>query len=290
GTKLRLTMPPGRYGAIVAVREKSDDPALARLLEQQQAESRRPVPPVADDPRVRAKPVLDPISPPAVAAPVKCPKPDARGPMLAIEGGPQEFTVRHARRECGCYPDPGTPPAEWPRFLTGENFDEKIEHHVRVDLAAYEIDARPVTNAQYEAFLKASGYRPASPEHFIEHWGGPECPAGLRDEPVVYVDPDDARAYAAWAGLRLPTEWQWHAAARKHGEGFQRDAVHEWTESVRDDGHTRFVMLRSGCRYDPKTSSWYFPGGPQPIDTHAKFLLMHPGLDRSATIGFRCVK
>ena len=203
--------------------------------------------------------------------------------MLAVEGGPQEFTVRHARRECGCYPDPGTPPAEWPRFLTGENFDEKIEHHVRVDLAAYEIDARPVTNAQYEAFLKASGYRPASPEQFLEHWGGPECPAGLRDEPVVYVDLDDARAYAAWAGLRLPTEWQWHAAARKHGEGFQHDAVHEWTESVRDDGHTRFVMLRGGCRYDAQDVDLVLPRRPASRSTaHAKFL---PDAPRPGPLG-----
>ena len=30
--------------------------------------------------------------------------------------------------------------------------------------------------------------------------------------------------------------------------------------------------------------------GPQPLNAHAKFLLMWPGLDRCATIGFRCVK
>ena len=35
-------------------------------------------------------------------------------------------------------------------------------------------------------------------------------------------------------------------------------------------------------------SIWYFPTGPQAIETHAKFLLVAPRLDRCATIGFRC--
>jgi hypothetical protein len=47
-------------------------------------------------------------------------------------------------------------------------------------------------------------------------------------------------------------------------------------------------MLRGGCQWEARGSIWYFPTGPQPIDTHAKFLLLAPGLDRCATIGFRC--
>ena len=106
---------------------------------------------------------------------------------------------------------------------------------------------------------------------------------------MVYVDLDDARAYAAWAKKRLPTEWEWQQAARRHGGAFEHAEVFEWTESQRDDGHTRFVMLRGGSRYKAKGSIWYFPAGPQPIESHAKFILMDSGLDRCATIGFRCV-
>ena len=58
---------------------------------------------------------------------------------------------------------------------------------------------------------------------------------------MVYVDLEDARAYAAWAGKRLPTEWEWQRAAEGHGQAFDHSEVFEWTESERDDGHTRFV-------------------------------------------------
>ena len=65
--------------------------------------------------------------------------------------------------------------------------------------------------------------------------------------------------------------------------------VWEWTESERTDGRTRFCMIRGGSYYRAQGSHWYTDGGPQPSDFAAKFLLLWPGLDRCATIGFRCV-
>ena len=303
GGKLRLTVPLDRYGAIcarsdkqpAAPRRSADQPSttttlpaplrsIEQLLRRQQAESLRPVPKPGEDSHVAARPVIEPKAPPA------CPPldaPSAAG-MLAVAGGPASFSVRHMRRECGCYPDPGTPPERWERFLWGNPHTETIEHRVSMTLAPCWIDPQPVTNAQFEAFVKAAGYRPRCPDKFLAHWGGPACPAQLRDKPVVYVDLDDARAYAAWAKRCLPTEWEWQQAAQEHGGKFQHAEVFEWTESQRDDGHTRFVMLRGGSRYKAEGSIWYFPGGPQPVQSHAKFLLLHPGLDRCATIGFRC--
>ncbi len=150
-------------------------------------------------------------------------------------------------------------------------------------------------------------------------------PDGLAEHPVVYVDLDDARAYAKWAGKRLPTESEWQLAAQgtdgrpwPWGNGFDASRcncdgkgtipvrslpdgrspcgcyhmlgnVWEWTESARDDGHTRFVMIRGGSWFDAKGSIWYIRGGPQPCNHHVKFIRMWPGLDRCATIGFRCV-
>ena len=66
--------------------------------------------------------------------------------------------------------------------------------------------------------------------------------------------------------------------------------VWEWTESERTDGRTRFCMIRGGSYYQAKGSNWYMDGGPRPVNFAGKFLLIWPGLDRCATIGFRCVE
>lgn len=284
GGRVRVTVRFGDFGAVAAWPKGRTPRWLHDLLARQRDENHRPVPATeADDPHVGARPVVEPQAPP--------PTPDASRPTvlgaLLIAGGQFEFTAQHQRRECGCYPDPGTPPERWDDFLRGYPFDEVMTHHVQANIADFAIMPAPVTNAEYETFLRATGYRPRHRENFLKHWGGDVCPPELRNRPVVYVDLDDARAYAAWSGGRLPTEWEWQAAAQQAGDSFRHNLVWEWTESERDDGHTRFVMLRGGSDYRAEGSIWYFPGGPQPVESHAKFLLMWPGLDRCATIGFR---
>jgi formylglycine-generating enzyme required for sulfatase activity len=227
------------------------------------------------------------MQPQKIPAVVSASRPPAEA--LFVAGGKFEFVVKHMRRECGCYPDPGASVEEQRRFLTGNPFHEEITHRIACSINSFYIQPAPVTNAQYQAFLDATGYVPTEPTNFLKHWGGKRCPPHLRDEPVVYVDIDDARAYAGWLGARLPTEWEWQHAAETLGERFSRGMVWEWTESLRDDGHTRFVMLRGGSRYQASGSIWYFPGGEQPIASHAKLILLYPGLDRCSTIGFRCV-
>jgi iron(II)-dependent oxidoreductase len=171
------------------------------------------------------------------------------------------------------------------------------------------------------------------PEHgdnFLAHWQSGEVPPGLEEHPVVYVALEDARAYAAWAGKRLPSEEEWQFAAQGYealhypwGNDWQPDRcnngqvgattpvthfpqgrspfgvydlcgnVWEWTESERTDqiantSRTRFSILKGGSYYRAYGSEWYADGGAQSNDFAAKFLHMSPGLDRCATIGFRC--
>ena len=68
------------------------------------------------------------------------------------------------------------------------------------------MDTHEVTRTQYEEFLKQTGHRPL-PEETYTHAPGPNYP-------IVNVTWDDAVAYAAWAGKRLPTEAEWEKAAR----------------------------------------------------------------------------
>ncbi|MCR4416062.1 MAG: formylglycine-generating enzyme family protein, partial [Thermoguttaceae bacterium] len=223
--KVRLAWPLERFGAVLAVGPNGDVAPFAPLMAKQRDAAALPLVRPEDDRHVRALPVLDPKPAPAVT-----PRPDgalgAAG-MLKVEGGRETFVVRHMRRECGCYPDPDTPPRQWDRFLIGTPHEQVMEHRITVTLAPYRIDPRPVTNAQFEAFLSATKYTPRCRDKFLHHWGGPVCPAELRDKPVVYVDLDDARAYAAWAGKRLPTEWEWQQAAQRHGAAFDRAEVFE---------------------------------------------------------------
>ena len=75
-----------------------------------------------------------------------------------------------------------------------------------------------VTNAMYYQFLKDSGYLPTNPSNFLKHWKNGKYLASQQDLPVVNITQADARAYANFYGMRLPTEqeWQYLAAGPMH--------------------------------------------------------------------------
>ncbi len=170
------------------------------------------------------------------------------------------------------------PPTDWLAVEEGKHvvghhgsgfaFDNEGPEH-RVWLDSFRIASRPVSVGEYLEFVSDGGYRQASlwladgwARATAEAWQAPAywqlrdgewhvfTLHGLRPlepaESVCHISHYEAAAYAAWAGKRLPTEFEWEVAARRHpaagdariaphpgplAQGFVQD-VWEWTASA----------------------------------------------------------
>ncbi len=86
---------------------------------------------------------------------------------------------------------------------TSCNDDEKPAHTVSVH--AFSLDKLETTQREYRACMDAGSCSAPTKEF---------DPDGHADYPVAWVTWDQARAYCAWRGKRLPTEAEWEWAAR----------------------------------------------------------------------------
>ncbi|HWK43841.1 MAG TPA: SUMF1/EgtB/PvdO family nonheme iron enzyme [Stellaceae bacterium] len=299
------------YGAVLAVHGQPDA-AVDALLTTMKIMSAEPLAKFDGE----WKPLAQSMTPIAAT------KPYAQAPagMVEIPAGRFHFTVAGTEIEGS---DQIGVDVAYPWEAAPGRFHERY-----MDIKRFFIDRTPVTDSQFKAFLDATRYRPQDDANFLKDWTNGSYPQGWADRPVTWVSIEDARAYAAWAGKRLPNEWEWQYAAQgadlrlyPWGDAWRADAVPEPNKGrdllppapvgghpqgaspfgVQDlvggvwqwtnefeDEHTRAAILRGGSSYQPQGAIWYFPQAYR-NDQHSKLLLMSPGRDRSGSIGFRCV-
>jgi gamma-glutamyl hercynylcysteine S-oxide synthase len=97
----------------------------------------------------------------------------------------------------------------------------KEQEGQQFSMPAYWMDKHPVTNKQFQDFLQATQYVPSDTANFMKHWKVGKPVPGEENFPVIYISYEDAKAYAHWAGKRLPTEVEWQYAA-------QTERLNEW--------------------------------------------------------------
>jgi formylglycine-generating enzyme required for sulfatase activity len=164
----------------------------------------------------------------------------------------------------------------------------------RVTVSPFWIDRYAVTNARFGEFVAASGHVTAAerfgwsfvfsgllPDDFPDTRGVADAPwwrqvfgadwahpegshsdlDGRSDHPVLHVSWDDARAYCAWTGSRLPTEAEWEHAAR----GGLEQARYPWGPDLEPGGEHRMNVWQGEFpARNTRADGWY---GTAPVDT-----------------------
>ena len=195
-----------------------------------------------------------------------------------------------------------------------------------IHIQRFFMDKYLVSNDGYYQFVTQTNYSPEDKTNYLHHWRHGLCWPGSEHFPIAFVSLEDAKEFCNWAGKRLPTEAEWQYAAqstdgRKWPWGNRFDStlcnnatghptpvgmfpagaspfgvedmvgnLWQFTQDVYDNGCYYYAIMKGGSYYKPTSSWWYVQGGPQPVNHQQMLLLVSPGFDRNATVGFRCVK
>jgi iron(II)-dependent oxidoreductase len=319
---LSFDMEPLGYGAILAT-PGEPSAEIKTLMQRMASITQKPLIDFSHEPPVLKQTLVEiPLTAPAAEAPTG---------MVKIPGGSFNFRVQGVEIEGSAS---NMVDVQYPWEPTPRRFHDHV-----MEIKPFFIDKFPVTNAQFKQFLDATHYAPQDKINFLRDWpadarktdgsNAGSFPEGWDKRPVTWVSLDDARAYAKWAGKRLPHEWEWQLAAQgldnrtfpwgsfwlpanvptpdigrsmrgpdavdAHPAGASPYGVMDLVGNVWQwtdeytDEHTRAAIVRGGEYYQPQGSIWYFPPAYR-NDEHGKLLLMAPGYDRSGGVGFRCVK
>ncbi len=307
-----MTLEGKGYGALLVMEADEQEPELDAFLSRMKAIAATPLQSLSNQWRSIPQTIT------AIASTDVQPEPPEG--MIAIPAGHFDFVVGGIEIEGQTW--------EGVDFQYPWENSARRGHRKWMRMRAFHIDRYPVTNAQFKRFIGESGYQPQDRHNFLRHWVDGAPAAGWEQKPVTWVSIEDARAYAQWAGKRLPHEWEWQYAAQgadgrtypwgnawnaaavpvpnrerrmrppadvdAHPDGASPFGVMDLVGNVWQwtdeyaDQHTRAAVLRGGSAYRPQTSHWYFPQAYR-LDQHGKYLLMAPCKDRSGGIGFRCV-
>lgn len=208
--------------------------------------------------------------------------------------------------------------------------DRPTKNHQReMEMSPFYMDRFPVTIDKYNKYLYATGYYPEDDYNWLKNWNGIDPTDELLDLPVTYVSMDEARAYCAWVGARLPHSYEWQYAAQgTTGQNYpwgsaidatrypipQRQNVHNGPEPVTtyagvgDSPFGISDLVGNVWQYTDefqderqrfvvlRGGSNYKPAGSNwyfpgalELNKQQKYFLMDHRFERADTVGFRCV-
>jgi formylglycine-generating enzyme required for sulfatase activity len=237
----------------IAAQERTlADPEATAQIETGLERERQPERPVSGEAGTRISDPPSAVTPSgtkSVASPVAA-LPEAR-PSIALDSVTISSPIRLelVRIPAGEFPMGSDPKRD-------KQACEDEQPQLRVSLPEFYIGKYPVTNAQYAAFVEATG------GPVPNRWEHGRIPEGKEEHPVVNVSWDNARAFCGWLSqatgqaFRLPAEAEWEKAARGMG-----DRIYPWggTDPDRDS-----TLCNCDTRIGDTTSVGKYPNGASP--------------------------